>query len=632
MTYNRISLFVVLVGLSCSPQRIVAEEPARPTAPPPCAPSEKCVQPTKPTSIGTAQATPTNPEPKADKKKKIPAKSDKTEKQTSPTKTAEGQSNPSNVAQPTPEKSKTGIVTNQPSGPKKTANLDCPGPNGPLTSSPCGSPGLSSADATASQAKPLDMEAGPEKPSLDLLRRKAAGATTNDAAADTNTDSMSKDELFGLPNATTDTTVEAISKDDLFDLPDAKGSPKGESRRIEWRGFVQNETAYTYDDPAHWSRAVVRTQVRAQDGGSGLKWKATVRMDVDPVYYGTNFYPQPVREDQHLDFFLRETYVDTSVGGLDLRLGKQNIIWGEMVGLFFADVVSARDQRDFILPDFEIIRIPQWAARAEYFGEKFHAEVIWLPYPEMDNIGKPGAEFFPFQIPAPSGFSQQFNDVRRPDNNLKNSNYGARASTLRNGWDWSAFYYRSTDVSPTFYRDVTLSPTPRLVYTPRHDRIWQAGGTLAKDFGSFVAKAETIYASGRQFNVTRLTQPTGVVPQDTLDYVLGLDFTLPGETRLNLQYFERLFFHHDPDLLQNRRESGVSLLLSGKIGANLAPEFLIIQSVNRNDSLMRPKIAWIAERNWRVTFGVDIFTGPITGLFGRFQDRDRAYIESRYDF
>jgi hypothetical protein len=315
-----------------------------------------------------------------------------------------------------------------------------------------------------------------------------------------------------------------------------------------------------------------------------------------------------------------------------LRLGKQNIIWGEMVGLFFADVVSARDQRDFILPDFEIIRIPQWAARAEYFGEKSHAEVIWLPYPEMDNIGKPGAEFYPFPASAPPGFSQQFNDERRPDNNLKNSNYGARASTLRYGWDMSAFYYRSTDVSPTFYRDVTLSPTPTLVYTPLHDRIWQAGGTLAKAFGSVVAKAETIYASGRKFNVTRLTEPTGVVPQDTLDYVLGLDFALPREARLNLQYFERLFFHHDPDLLQDRREGGVSLLLSGKIGANLEPEFLFIQSVNRNDSLMRPKLAWIPERNWRVTFGVDIFTGPITGLFGRFQDRDRTYVELRHDF
>ena len=51
-----------------------------------------------------------------------------------------------------------------------------------------------------------------------------------------------------------------------------------------------------------------------------------------------------------------------------------------MVGLFFGDVVSALDLREFVLPDFETIRIPQWAARAEYFNSNFHADLIWLPF------------------------------------------------------------------------------------------------------------------------------------------------------------------------------------------------------------------------------------------------------------
>jgi hypothetical protein len=423
-----------------------------------------------------------------------------------------------------------------------------------------------------------------------------------------------------------------LSREDLFGVPRGEGAREPESKPLEWRGFVQNTLAYDYKDPRHWSRAVIRTQLGTQGGTSGLKWKATGRLDVDPVYSGGHFYPEEVRKDQRADFFLRETYLDTSAGGLEWRLGKQNIVWGEMVGLFFADVVSARDQRDFILPDFEIIRIPQWAARAEYFGDTSHAEVIWLPYPELDNIGKPGAEFFPYQIPPPTGFAQQFNNVVRPQRGLRHSNFGARASTLQNGWDLSAFYYRSTDVIPTFYREVALAPAPTLIFTPRHDRIWQTGGTLAKDFGSVVGKAEVIYTAGRKYNVTRLAEPTGVVPQNTLDYVLGLDFTLGRETRLNLQYFERVFFDHDPDLLQDRREGGVTLLLSGKLGAELAPELLIIQSVNRRDRLVRTKLGWTPVKNWRFTFGVDVFTGPVTGFFGRFDNRDRAYVETRYDF
>jgi len=611
MVLKALWLFIVLAVLIAS-RLTLAQNQAMPSLKVPCAPAEKCIETGKANSADVTQAPAANPKSQAGKKpkKKKSKKSDKTATPATPERATGEQAPQKNQIQPVPEAPAT--VTSQPFEPKELANRECPKPFGPFTPTYCREGARPSGTNASTPQAARRGPAEPAESSRDSLPSESAAPAAQAAAADTDVDSLSKEELFGVPKA--------------------NGSDKGETRRIEWRGFVQNETAYTYADPGHWSRGVVRTQLRAQGGESGLKWKATVRLDVDPVYYGTEFYPQAVRKDQRLDFFLRETYIDTSVGNLELRLGKQNIIWGEMVGLFFADVVSARDQRDFILPDFEIIRIPQWAARVEYFGEKSHAEVIWLPYPDIDDIGKQGAEFFPFQIFAPAGFSQQFNDEHRPDNNLKNSNYGARVSTLRNGWDLSAFYYRSTDVNATFYRDVTLSPTPTLVFTPRHDRIWQAGATLAKDFGSVVAKAETVYASGRYFNVTRLTEPTGVVTQDTLDYVLGLDFTLPKETRLNLQYFQRVFFKHDPDLLQDRREGGVSLLLSGKIGASLEPEFLIIQSVNRNDSLMRPKLGWIPARNWRVTFGVDIFTGPVTGFFGRFNDRDRADIKLRYDF
>jgi hypothetical protein len=423
-----------------------------------------------------------------------------------------------------------------------------------------------------------------------------------------------------------------VSRDELFGLP-VKPAAEKPAGAAQWRGFVQNYTAYDYKDPSHWSRAVIRTQLGTQGGGRDLKWKATARLDLDPVYAGSDFYAPEVRRDQRADFFLRETYVDIPAGGLELRLGKQNIVWGEMVGLFFADVVSARDQRDFILPDFEIIRIPQWAVRAEHFGDGYHAEAIWLPVPEVDTIGKPGAEFYPFQVPPPAGFAQQFNNPVRPPRNTRNANFGLRASTLQSGWDISAFYYRSTDVNPTFYREVVPGPAPTLVFTPRHERIWQAGGTLAKDLGVTVLKAEAIYASGRKFNVTRLDVPGGVVAQDTLDYVVGLDFTLGTDTRLNLQYFQQHFFAHDPDLvLFERNESGVTLLLGGKIAGVWEPELLVIQSLNRRDRLLRPRLGWIPERNWRVTFGVDVFTGPPTGFFGRFDGNDRAYIELRRDF
>jgi len=503
-----------------------------------------------------------------------------------------------------------------------TVLLDPPGHAVPSTGArkPAASaPGVAPSAAAASV--PLAQAPAPQAPSLPTSRDELFGVPAKPAAqpkpaAPAETPPGTRDELFGLPPKA------AAAEQAVAEPPSA----------VQWRGFVQNYTAYDYQDPSHWSRAVIRTQLGAQGGGRGLKWKATARLDVDPVYAGSDFYPSEVREDQRANFFLRETYVDMPLAGLELRLGKQNIVWGEMVGLFFADVVSARDQRDFILPDFEIIRIPQWAARAEYFGANYHLEAIWLPYPEVDRIGKPGAEFYPVQSPPPAGFQQRFEDPTEPPHTARNSNVGLRASTVRSGWDVSMFYYRSTDVNPTFYREVVPGPEPTVVFRPRHERIWQAGGTLGKDLGPTVLKAEVIYASGRKFNVTRLDEPTGVVPQDTLDYVVGLDFTFGRATRLNVQYFSRHFYEHDAELIFDRNEPGITLLLSTKIGGSWEPEILLMQMLNRSEGLLRPRLGWIPEKNWRVVFGVDVFTGPPNGLFGRFDDNDRAYFEVRRDF
>ncbi len=438
----------------------------------------------------------------------------------------------------------------------------------------------------------------------------------------------SKDELFG------DTAPSR--KDELFGATAAASSKQSESKQlgIKFKGFVQQQTAYTYADPTHWSRAVFRAQVGASGQlGNNAKWKATVRGDVDPVYFGSDFYNDDVKRDQRADFLIGETYVDTSLKGVDLRLGRQNIIWGEMVGLFFADVVSARDLREFILPTFDIIRIPQWAARGEYFAGDSHFEVIWIPYNTYDNIGKAGSDFFPIQAPPPPGFQQQFRSEIVPEHNFANSNYGARFSTLKAGWDVSAFYYRSTDVAATFQREIVLAPTPTIIWQPRHDRIWQAGGTLSKDLSaSVLLKGEAIYTDGRSFNVTNTSNPTGLVRQNTWDWVLGLDVNLPHDMRLNVQGFQRIYVGHDPDLYFDRVESGASFLINVKLMSKWEAELLMIRSLNRTEYLARPRLTWKLQQNLKVALGVDVFDGPIWGGLGRYRDRDRVYVETRYDF
>jgi hypothetical protein len=423
---------------------------------------------------------------------------------------------------------------------------------------------------------------------------------------------------------------ELLSRDALFDddLPIESAPPRDTSPGI--KGFIQFEAARTTGNPEHWSKLRTRAELGSNGKlGEGLKWKLGARFDYDLVYGVNDYYPAEVERNQRYNVELRENYLDYSNGNWDFRFGKQHVVWGEMVGLFFADVVSARDLREFILPEFDQMRTPQWAARAEYFADDFHAELLWVPVASYDNIGKPGAEFYPYQ-PVPSGFSARYLQEKRPERDADNMNYGLRLSTLKKGWDISGFYYRSTDTNPTFYRQFEAPST--LVFQARHDRIHQFGGTLSKDFGDVVLKTEGVYTSGRSFTSVNIADSDGVARQNTLDWAAGLDFTLPAETRFNVQLFQRQYFNYDSYNISDRRENGYSLLLNNKFFNNWEAQALFIASLNRTDWLFRPRLTWNIERNWRLLFGADIFKGPPTGFFGRYDQQDRVYSEVRYSF
>lgn len=420
----------------------------------------------------------------------------------------------------------------------------------------------------------------------------------------------------------------ADSKDALFgdfdDAPKANAATQTDSGS-GLKGFVQFELAHTIDDPTHWSKLRTRGEIGSQGKlGSGMKWKASIRLDYDAVFDVNDHYPSAVAHNQRATASLRETYLDISAGDWDFRLGRQHVVWGEMVGLFFADVVSARDLREFILPEFDTLRTPQWAARAEYFKDDFHAELLWVPVATYDEIGKPGAEFYPHYVPG----AIYRNEVK-PGRSLNNGNYGVRVSLLKNGWDLSGFAYRSMDIQQTFYREIV---GPIAYFEPRHDRITQVGGTLAKDFGSVVLKGEGVYTRGRKFGVLHIADADGLVAQNTLDWAAGLDFTLPAETRFNVQLFQRVFFDHDPGIIPEQRENGYSLYLNKKLGSKWEAQATFISSLNRTDWLFRPRVQWNFEKNWRLLAGIDIFKGPPLGMFGQYDNRDRVYSEVRYSF
>lgn len=410
------------------------------------------------------------------------------------------------------------------------------------------------------------------------------------------------------------------------DQPIASGA-----KPVAWRGFIQAEAAHAYKDPSHWSVLQVMGEVGASGKIGASKWKATLRAEADGAYDAERRYGTDVRNAERFRVSVRETYLDTAVSDWELRLGRQHVVWGEMVGLFVADVVSARDLRQFYLPEFEQMRIPQWAVRAERFSDDSHFEVIWVPVASYDDIGKPGMDFYP-RLPVPQGVRHRYGPEVRPDRRLSNSNFGIRSGQMVDGWDLAVFAYRSLSVSPSFERRVGVEGgLPTLVFVPRHDRILQLGATFSKDAGSFVVKGESVWTQGRSFETGDGTVADGLIRQRTLDYGLGVDVPLDG-LRLNGQVFGRWFSGYDPRIGFKRNESGISGLANYQFSPRWETEVLVIRMLARSDWEARAKLVWHPEASLRVALGVDAFGGQATGIFGQYAANSRAYVEARYSY
>lgn len=399
-----------------------------------------------------------------------------------------------------------------------------------------------------------------------------------------------------------------------------------------WNGWLQLDAAYAWPSPGHYTHLRSLGELSGSGAwGSRFKWKLSARASLDGAYAWSDHYPAAVRDDQRAWARLHEAYVDFSRADWEFRVGKQNIVWGEVVGLFFADVVSAKDLRDFVLPEFDRIRVAQWAARAEWFQGDSHMELVWLPAPEVDDIGEPGAEFFPMPLRY-DGFGFRVDDQRRPSRKLSNSGIGMRLSTLAAGWDWTGFVYRAPDTQAAFRRTIVPGPTSVVAYEPRHELVTRIGGTVSKDFEGIVAKAEVVYTRGREFSLLPLAPGDGLVALRTIDWIVGADMTPADRWRVNLQFFQRAFIDHERDTGLDRYENGASVLLARELNPTLAAEFLAISSLNRSDRLVRAMLTWKYDANIRLRAGVDVFAGNRLGLFGRFDDSDRVWADVVYSF
>jgi len=359
------------------------------------------------------------------------------------------------------------------------------------------------------------------------------------------------------------------------------------------------------------------------------KFKSVQRLTYDAVFDLADNFPDTVEADEQLEFDLRETYLDYSGDAFDLRLGKQTIVWGDAVGLFFADVVNAKDLREYVLPDFDQIRIPQWGADLEFSKGDGYAELIWL-LPDVHKLGVSGSEF-EFPLLAPATAARTARDPGQFPMSVSNSEVGTRVAYLLNGWDVSAFFLYTWDKFPVMYRAIQGDVYR---FDPRYERAHLVGGSFSKDLGDFVLKGEMVVNPSQHLSILDPTDDDGIVERTVVDYLIGTDYRGIDRLEVNVQLMQRVIQGFDERFFgENDWRTHLSIWLrTSMLDGKVEPEFLAIVGLSEEDALFRPQVKVNLTDRWQWRVGVDVFQGEASGVFGRFDKKSRVFTEFRYHF
>lgn len=349
---------------------------------------------------------------------------------------------------------------------------------------------------------------------------------------------------------------------------------------------------------------------------------------------------QPLLIDDIGTLELRDAYLSYANNTLSLRIGKQQIVWGELEGFKLLDAVNPQSFREFILDDFEQSRIGLWSANAEFvltpskWGD-WSAQIIWVPDTTVHEIPEAGATF-EFRAPR-FRFGETFTDTpslpvrteRRTDT-IAASGIGARFVGLVGGWDLSLQAYSGIDPEPLGRIDQTPSG---FEFVRFHERRTIIGASAARSFGGVTFRSEVGVQPNRSIVTRTAIGALGETQVDQLSLAFVADFNAPGDIFVSAQVlYDRVFAQSAP-IVRPRDDILTSLYIRRDfLNDRLRTTLRWYTSEGGSDGVVRPGITYAFNDSIALEVGLDIFYGNVDGIFGQFDQQDRVSLKLKSTF
>lgn len=327
---------------------------------------------------------------------------------------------------------------------------------------------------------------------------------------------------------------------------------------------------------------------------------------------------------------LDETYIQGRLTRkLDLKVGRQIIVWGKSDNIRVTDVLNPLDLREPGLTDLEDLRLPEAMTRLDFYYGKWSISGIAIHEHRYNKNPVYGHDFFPFEQPLPP--------EKEPATSLDNTEFAAAINGIFTGWDLS-FYYAD------IYSDrahVELFPYPLQYHAP----VTMLGAAVNVAQGNFLWKTEAAYFDGIKFSDDSFymagMMPVRVLGQGTyarIDVLLGVEYSGFDDTTISFEAVNRHYanFSESAEAFGEKRDRFQSATRISRDFMNETLNLTVLASIYGLKGEDGAIYRFTAEYDWtdeiEIIGGVVLYnSGELTEL-SNIAYNDRVYCDIKYSF
>jgi hypothetical protein len=291
---------------------------------------------------------------------------------------------------------------------------------------------------------------------------------------------------------------------------------------------------------------------------SRTRLRTEMRVDYDNAYLfaSLNAIHNSVLEDR-TGIQLQEAYFNYQNDVVEIRAGRQIVVWGVADGLRVTDLISPVDYTEFMSSDYDDLRMAVDGFRVKYPGERVNAEIVYVPAPRYFQM--PLEEENPWRPDMPENAILDFPDG--PDTRFKNGDFGTRLSFFLSNVDFSVSALHTHNQSPVTVAGYDFEKDSIVIYGI-HEPMTMIGGDMSMPLGEFVIRAEVAEYFSEALGYANSLD---YARKNTFNALGGVDWYAGDNWTLMVQYLHKYIADYSHELAAEKNSSEMTFRISKEL-------------------------------------------------------------------